>query len=69
MEKWMKRAANLITSIAFGGQEKNTVVPYYPQKKEINGKEEPCIPRSIPEAPFPLYDQEPYRYGYGSSVR
>ena len=50
MEKWMKRAANLITSIAFGGQEKNTVVPYYPQKNEINGKEEPSIPRSIPEA-------------------
>lgn len=50
MEKWMKRAANLITSIAFGGQEKNTVVPYYPQKNEINGKEELSIPRSIPEA-------------------
>ena len=50
MEKWKKRAANLITSIAFGGGEKNTVVPFYPQKIRINGEEEPSIPRSIPEA-------------------
>ena len=50
MEKWMKRAANLITSIAFGGQEKNTVVPYYPQKNQINGNEEQSLTRSIPEA-------------------
>ena len=50
MEKWKKRAVNLVTSIVLGGQEKNTVVPYYPQKTEINGAEEPMIPRSIPEA-------------------
>ncbi len=50
MERWKKRAINLITSIAFGGQEKNTVVPYYPQKTEINGEEHPSLPRSTPEA-------------------
>lgn len=50
MEKWTKRAVSLITSIAFGGGEKNTVIPYYPQKIETNKKEEPSIPRSIPEA-------------------
>ena len=50
MEKWKKRAANLITSIAFGGREKNTVIPFYPQKNEINGIEESTIPRSISEA-------------------
>ena len=50
MEKWKKRAVNLITSIAFGGQDKNTVVPYYPQKNRINGDEKRDIPRSIPEA-------------------
>lgn len=50
MEKWKKRAVNLITSIAFGGQEKSTVIPFYPQKNQINGKEDPSLPRSIPEA-------------------
>ena len=50
MEKWTKRAVSLITSIAFGGGDKNTVVPYYPQKLAINKKEDPTIPRSIPEA-------------------
>ncbi len=50
MEKWKKRAANLITSIVFGGGDRNTVVPYYPQKIKINGEEEPSLPRSIPEA-------------------
>ncbi len=50
MEKWKRRAINLITSIAFGGQEKNTVVPYYPQKTEINKEESPTLPRSTPEA-------------------
>ena len=50
MEKWKKRAVNLISSIVFGGGEKNTVVPYYPQKIIINGEEVPELPRSIPEA-------------------
>ena len=50
MEKWTKRAVNLIASIAFGGGDSSTVVPYYPQKIKINGVEEPSIPRSIPEA-------------------
>ncbi len=50
MEKWKKRAINLISSIVFGGGEKNTVVPYYPQKIRINGEEAPELPRSIPEA-------------------
>ena len=50
MEKWKKRAVNLISSIVFGGGEKNTVVPYYPQKIRINGEEVPELPRSIPEA-------------------
>ena len=50
MEKWKRRAINLITSIAFGGQEKNSVVPYYPQKTEINKEEAPSLPRSAPES-------------------
>lgn len=50
MEKWKKRAVNLISSIVFGGGEKNTVVPFYPQKIRINGEEDPELPRSIPEA-------------------
>ena len=50
MEKWTKRAVNLITSIAFGGGDMNTVVPYYPQKIKTSGDEDPTIPRSIPEA-------------------
>ena len=50
MEKWKKRAINLLTSIVFGGQEKNTVVPYYPQKNKVNGHEAPSLPRSIPES-------------------
>lgn len=50
MEKWTKRAVNLVTSIAFGGTDRNTVIPYYPQKIQINGEEVQTIPRSIPEA-------------------
>ena len=50
MEKWKKRAINLISSIVFGGGEKSSVVPYYPQKIRINGEEKPELPRSIPEA-------------------
>lgn len=49
MEKWKKRAVNLLTSVVFGG-EKMSVIPYYPQKIEISKVQGRDIPRSIPEA-------------------
>ena len=49
MERWRMRAVDLITSLAFGGRDEVAVVPYYPQKTEISGREERYFPRTIPE--------------------
>ena len=49
MEKWKKRAIDLMSSIAFGGRSDPTVVPYYPQKIMINMPEKKFFPRSVPE--------------------
>ncbi|MBQ7387686.1 MAG: serine hydrolase [Clostridia bacterium] len=49
MEKWKKRAVNLLTSLAFGSETSPSVVPYYPQKTRISSDEYKYFPRSIPE--------------------
>ena len=49
MERWKRRAVDLLTSIAFGGCADSSVVPYYPQKVEIGEKESPCFRRAYPE--------------------
>ena len=49
MEKWKKRAVDLLTSLAFGGGSDPTVVPYYPQKTMINMPEERFFTRAAPE--------------------
>ena len=49
MERWRMRAVDLITSLAFGGRDEVAVVPYYPQKTVISGREEKYFPRTIPE--------------------
>ncbi len=49
VEKWKKRAVNLLTSLAFGSQTSPSVVPYYPQKTRISSSEYKYFSRSIPE--------------------
>ena len=49
MEKWKKRAIDLLTSMAFGVRGDVAVVPYYPQKTRINGHEERFFNRTTPE--------------------
>lgn len=49
MERWRMRAVDLITSLAFGGRETVGVVPYYPQKTRVNGREEKHFRRTVPE--------------------
>ena len=49
MEKWKKRAIDLMTSLAFGGKEDPMVVPYYPQKTRISLPEKKFFVRTTPE--------------------
>ena len=49
MEKWKRRSIDLLTALVFGGREKLSVVPYYPQKTRISGKENKHFRRTIPE--------------------
>ena len=50
MEKWQKRAIDLLTSVAFGTDGDASVVPYYPQKTEIDAGEIRYFRRTSPEA-------------------
>ena len=49
MEKWKKRAVDLLTSLAFGSKGSPSVVPYYPQKTDVSFEEEKSFKRSVPE--------------------
>ena len=49
MERWRMRAVDLLTSLAFGGKGEVAVVPYYPQKTEISGREDKYFKRTVPE--------------------
>lgn len=49
MEAWKKRIAELVSTLALGGDGDISVVPYYPQKTEISGEEDRFFPRSYPE--------------------
>ncbi len=49
MEKWKKRAVNLLTSLAFGSENSPSVVPYYPQKTRISADEYKYFQRATPE--------------------
>ncbi len=50
MEKWKKRSVDLLASLYLGSKEKTTsVIPYYPQKISVSGKEEPYFRRHSPE--------------------
>ena len=50
MEKWKKRAIDLITSVAFGSDDTPSVIPYYPQKTECAVREERYFQRHTPES-------------------
>ncbi len=50
MEKWKKRSVDLLTSLYLGSKEKTTsVIPYYPQKISVSGREESYFRRHSPE--------------------
>lgn len=49
MEKWLKRTVSLGVGIFLTGDPSPSVVPYYPQKTEVSGKEEQYFHRSYPE--------------------
>ncbi len=49
MERWVRRTIELGAGIAFTGKINPSVVPYYPQKTEVSGKEEKYFRRSYPE--------------------
>ncbi len=49
MEKWKKRSVELITSLLFGSRGEMAVVPYYPQKIGVSGREESFFKRTVPE--------------------
>lgn len=50
MEKWKKRAIDLITAVAFGSDDTPSVVPYYPQKTECAVRETRYFQRHTPES-------------------
>ena len=49
MEKWKKRAVNLLSALAFGSDGTPSVIPYYPQKTKISSHEHKYFVRSVPE--------------------
>ena len=49
MEKWKKRAVELMTLLALGGRNDPSVVPFNPQKNRISMPEEAFFSRSTPE--------------------
>ena len=49
MEKWKKRAVELMASLALGDRQNLGVVPYYPQKTKINMPEKRFFARTSPE--------------------
>ena len=50
MEKWKKRSVDLLTSLYLGSKEEtSSVIPYYPQKVAVSGKEERYFKRHSPE--------------------
>ncbi len=49
MEKWLKRTVSLGVGLLLTGKQRPSVIPYYPQKTEISGKEEQYFKRSYPE--------------------
>lgn len=49
MERWVKRTIELGAGLVFTGKSNPSVIPYYPQKTEISGKEEEYFHRTYPE--------------------
>ena len=49
MEKWKRRAFDLVASLILGGKRELSVVPYYPQKTEACGREDNYFKRTVPE--------------------
>jgi hypothetical protein len=49
MEKWKKRAVDLLCSIALGSDDNPSVIPQTPQKTEISEREHKSLTRAHPE--------------------
>ena len=49
MEKWKKRAVDLLTSIALGSDDNPSVIPQQPQKTEVSERERKTLHRAHPE--------------------
>ena len=49
MERWVKRTIELGSGLVFTGKSNPSVIPYYPQKTEISGEEQPYFKRTTPE--------------------
>ncbi len=49
MERWLKRTIEFGAGLVFTGKSNPSVIPYYPQKTEISGEEEPYFKRAAPE--------------------
>ena len=50
MEKWKKRALELVLGLAVTNKKYPAVVPYTPQKTRQSGEERPYFRRVMPEA-------------------
>ncbi len=49
MERWVKRTIEFAAGLVFTGKSNPSVIPYYPQKTEVSGAEEPYFRRTSPE--------------------
>ena len=49
MERWVRRTIELGTGLIYSTKPNISVIPYYPQKTEVSGKDEKYFHRSYPE--------------------
>ena len=64
MEKWKRRAFDLVASLILGGKRELSVVPYYPQKTEACGREDNYFKELYPRKK--AYPQREYIICYAS---
>ena len=49
MEKWKKKAVELVSNLALSYEKMPSVIPYEPQKTRLSGEETKAFKRSTPE--------------------
>lgn len=50
MERWKKRAVELLGALSLSGESSPSVIPYYPQKTAVSEPEMRSLPRATPES-------------------